>query len=456
MYMKRISIILFSALVSYGLSSCDSRLDVQPTQTIDESQALSTSSGVVTTLLGAYDGLQDGDVYGGAIQYSADLLGDNGEVRFTGTFSTLDEIWRKSVTTTNTQITNTWSETYDVINRVNNVLSAIQIVEEDSRDQVEGEALFIRGALYFELVRLFGKAYNDGDPNANPGVPLVLTPTRSVTDADFVSRATVAAVYTQIISDLTNAETKLEDAEGGSTRATKQAASAMLSRVYLMQGNYAAARDAANRVIESEFFELTSDFDEVFNNNEVNGGAPTSENIFSIIVTTQDGVNDLNTFYASSGFGGRGDIRVLQKHRDLYAPSDVRGGFFYQAGTGTYTGKFTDQFGNVPIIRLAEMYLTRAEANFRLNTSIGATPVADVNAIRTRAGLTPLTTVTLNQILNERKLELAFEGHLLHDTKRTGQAVGSDPFSANRLVLPIPQRERDTNKNLTQNPGYAQ
>ena len=80
--------------------------------------------------------------------------------------------------------------------------------------------------------------------------------------------------------------------------------------------------------------------------------------------------------------------------------------------------------------------------------------LADVNRIRTRAGLGALGTVSLAAILKERKLELAFEGNLLDDIKRNKGAVGTKPFGDNSLVLPIPQREIDTNKNLAQNPGY--
>ena len=100
------------------------------------------------------------------------------------------------------------------------------------------------------------------------------------------------------------------------------------------------------------------------------------------------------------------------------------------------------------------MHLTRAECNQRLGTAIGATPAADVNAIRARAGLGALGTVNLAAILKERKLELAFEGNQLDDIKRNKGAVGTKPFNDNSLVLPIPQREMDTNKSLVQNAGY--
>ncbi len=439
---------LFISASTVMITACDSRLDVKPTQSIEESTALATSQDVEVTLVGAYDGLSSGNLYGGAIQYAGDLLGDDSEVRFGGTFSTLDELWRKNITPTNNQVQLTWLQAYSTINRANNVLASLDKVAASRKASVEGEALFLRGLVYFDLVRLWAKAWGDGDNSANLGVPLVTTPTRAISEADDRARASVAAVYTQIISDLTNAETLLPTrfAEGF---ASKSAAQAILARVYLQQGNYAAARDAANKVITSQDFELTPTFGEAFED-----AANDSEIIFEIAVTDQDGVNDLNTFYAPSTFQGRGDIRVQTKHLALYSANDVRGSFFVRASNNTFTAKFLDQFGNVPVVRLAEMYLIRAESNVRLNTTIGASPLADVNRIRTRAGLTPLTSVNLNAVLFERKLELAFEGQQIQDAKRIRQNVGSLVFNDNRLVLPIPQREIDTNKALVQNPGY--
>lgn len=441
---------LYIGSVGFLLSSCADRLNVVPTQTIEQSQALNTEQDVQITLTGAYDGLSDREVYGGAIQFIGDLVGDNRDVLFGGTYATIDEIWRKAVTPSNTVNRDTWLDSYNAINRVNNVLSALDKVGESSRGNIEGQALFIRGALYFELVKLYGKSWNDGTPSSNPGVPLVLTPTTSITDADYRARNTVAEVYTQVLADLTKAETLLPaEPERGMGFASKGAAAAILARVYLQQQNFAAARDAANRVITSGVYSLEPTFADVFSD-----ATNESEIIFKIIVTDQDGVNDMNTFYASALNQGRGDVRVQTKFRQLYAAGDARGTFFNTAGQNTFTSKFNDQYGDVPVVRLAEMYLVRAETNLRLNTSVGATPLADVNLIRARANATPLTAVDLAAILLERRLELAFEGQQLADIKRTAGTVGTTPYNANNLVLPIPQREIDTNKKLVQNPGY--
>jgi hypothetical protein len=159
----------------------------------------------------------------------------------------------------------------------------------------------------------------------------------------------------------------------------------------------------------------------------------------------------MNTYFASSDFGGRGDIYIELAHFELYEPNDDRLNLFYD---GERTGKWNNQFGNVNIVRLAEMYLTRAEANFREGTSVGDDPLNDINLIRERVDLDPLVTLTLDDILLERHLELAFEGHLIHDIKRTQSNVGDLTFDAPELIFPIPLRELNINPDLQQNDGY--
>ena len=100
------------------------------------------------------------------------------------------------------------------------------------------------------------------------------------------------------------------------------------------------------------------------------------------------------------------------------------------------------------------MYLVRAEANLQEGTTTGATPLEDVNAIRARANADALVAVTIDDILLERELELAFEGVVLHDYKRTQRNIGGLPFNDPDLLMPIPQSARDRNELLTQNPGY--
>jgi hypothetical protein len=195
----------------------------------------------------------------------------------------------------------------------------------------------------------------------------------------------------------------------------------------------------------------------------------TQESIFEIQQNDQNNAgtsNDgLTTFYASLPVNGvsvgRGDVQVNNAFRDLYDVNDarrrellylgVKGG-----GARLYSGKWVDFGANIPVIRLAEMHLIRAECNFRLGSATGAAPIADINAIRARAGapLLDATKLTLDDILRERQLELAFEGVRIHDIKRLKQSTGTFAWNAPKLVLPIPKRERDANDALTQNEGY--
>jgi hypothetical protein len=100
------------------------------------------------------------------------------------------------------------------------------------------------------------------------------------------------------------------------------------------------------------------------------------------------------------------------------------------------------------------MYLIRAESNYRLGTTIGLSPLDDINLVRERSGATLFLFVDLDIILMERKRELSFEGFALFDAKRLKQNIGSLPYDANNLILPIPRREMDVNPNLVQNDGY--
>jgi hypothetical protein len=449
---KNIKYSLFACSLALTVLSCGGKLDVDPTQSISETNALATEKDVQVTLIGAYDGMSDIDVYGGAFQFTTELMGDDREVVFGGTYANMDEIWRKAITTSNTQTQATWLDSYSAINRANNVLSALDKVGTANKAEVEGQARFIRGAIYFGLVKLWGKTWGDGDNATNLGVPLVLTPTRGITDKDNIARTPVAQVYAQIIDDLTKAKGLLKGEDAGF--ATSAGATALLSKVYLMQQDYTKARDAANDVIKNSGKSLVSSFSDAFLDD-----ANDDEVIWRIIVSDQDGGNAMKTFYATTGNQGRGDVRVQNKHFQLYAPdtlTDTRAKFFTAQGSNRMTSKFNQRFNDVSVIRLAEMYLIRAECNFRLNTTVGATPLADINEIRGRAGASNLTAANLNlaAILKERKLELAFEGHQLDDIKRTRGAVGTLQWNANNLVLPIPQREMDTNKSLVQNAGY--
>lgn len=437
-------------IIMTAMLGCDGLLDTDPKQSIDAEQALTNAENVKSVLIGAYDSVGDDDLYGGWLMMTADFLAADDEFDFTGTFFGPRQIWLKQQEYDNSQLTATWIAAYDAINILNNVLSGLDLLEEDDRDRVEGEAKLLRAMVYFDLIRLYAPTYESGAANSGPGVPLVLTPTREINDDSNVERAPVAEVYQQILSDLTSARDLLPDVNPvRSYYGNSMVASAVLSRVHLQMGNYSDARDEASRVIESGNYALTDTYAGAFNNTE-----NSSEDIFAMQNSAQDGVNSMFTFYSADS---RGDVDINQAHLDEYESGDARLDLFYSdpSNGATRAGKWEDGVnGNVNLIRLAEMYLTRAEANFRLSQAVGDTPANDLNRIRARADLGPVLLPDLDDILRERKLELMFEGNLLHDLKRTQRGVGSRPYDDDELVLPVPRRELDANPNLCQNSGY--
>ena len=414
---------------------------------------------VTVTLIGAYDGAQGATVYGGDIMVLNEVIGNGENINFTGTFAGLSDAFKAQMVANNGNALGTWTSSYNTINRINNVLTALDKVTSSAsrKSSVEGQALFLRGSIYFELVKLYAKPVGDGDYAVNPGVPLVLTATGNVTEADYKARATVKAVYDQVIIDLVKAESLLPSSN--TIYATKWSAAAQLSRVYLALKSYTEAGAAANRVITGSGKTLATEIGKNWFTFINNGGSTPGEYLFSMKMTAQDGTNALNTYFGRtistiSGTAGRSDCKIKAAHLTQYETGDKRKDYFILSGGNYYSMKHLDRLGDVPVVRLSEMYLTRAEANQRNTTAVGATPLSDVNAIRTRAGLPALTAVTLAAILKERKLELAFEGQFLPDSKRTQTAVGTLAWNSPKLIMPIPQREMDVNKQLVQNEGY--
>jgi len=429
---------LYSAIII--LASCSKELNTTPTQNIDANAALKTSDDVKAALTGAYADFGNVDFYGGRIFLEADLLANVNDFSWAGTYQGMTQISNKAIPVDNGYVRDAWLTGYRAINDANNVLSTVSAVDAKDSASVAGQAKFIRGASYFELVKRFAKAWNDGDPAANLGVPLVLIPTTLITEQSKLKRNTVAEVYQQVIKDLSDAEVSSDN---------PAAAAAILARVYLQQGNYLNALAAADSAITKSRAKLTPTYAEAF------VAANSSEDIFAIKVTPTSGTQGFNEFYDASQ---RGDITINDNYLTSYDPADDRLNLFYHSENNgpVYSLKFAELYGNVHTIRLAEMLLIRAECNFRLGTSTGAAPATDINAIRARAKLSPYAAgeLTLDDILKERKFELAFEGFALDDIKRLQQSVGNLLWNSPKLIFPIPKREILANTNLVQNESY--
>jgi tetratricopeptide (TPR) repeat protein len=448
--MNRLISIISTVVLCGIFTGCDKYLDLEPSQNISENIALISDDNVKHVLTGAYSEFALPGIYGGNILRNAELLGGNGEIQWVGTYIDPRQIFNKTMIATNSEADAHWEDSYKVINSTNNILSALAVVNDADRDRVQGEALFLRSLMYFDLVRFFALQYETGATNTQLGVPLVLTPTQGITAGSFVTRNTVEEVYTQVITDLLTAASKLP--KDNDVYASSGAANALLARVYLQKGDYANARDAANAVISSGAYTLMPAYADVFNNDN-----NTTEDIFATQITPQDRFSSMTEFFSVPQYGGRdGDIDILDAHLALYSDADQRKALFFIGNGAERCGKWNNQFGVVNLIRLAEMYLIRAECNIRLSTNVGDTPLADYNVIHTRAGLNPAASVSLDDILYERRLELAFEGFKIHDLRRLHEGVSSYTYNDPKLVFPIPDREIQANPNLKpqQNPGY--
>lgn len=431
-----------------AFASCEKALDIDPRQDISAELALSSPQDVENALTGGFAVMGYAQLYGTNLILVPELLANDDYIQWVGTFDSYQDVAdRSTMLATNAEATRTWSAAYRAINIANTVMSSLDIFSDpQQRNSAESRALFIRAVMHFELVRLYALPYVAGGANGQPGIPLVLQAVKTTDDLHTSkARNTVAEVYTQVENDLTAAITR----DPGNF-----AAMGMLARVYLQEGKNAEARDMANTVITTGGYELAG-LEEPFRVDH------SDENIFEIeqdeqvnAGTSNDG---LATFFSSLPDNyGRADVRVAPAFAATFLPTDLRRTQLMYPGRagGLFTRKWSDYYDNIPVIRLTEMYLIRAESNLRLGTTVGAAPVSDINAIRVRAGLTPLVVVTIGQVLEEREKELAFEGFRLHDYKRTQRPIGSRPYNSPELILPIPDREMNANPELVQNEGY--
>lgn len=435
--------------------SCENRLDTEPEQSLTTENAFDTPEKVVNILIGTYAQAGQGASYGGQLYTIAELLVNDQELGWNGTFTDPGEFNNKAINTNNTFVTNLWLNGYDISNQANIVLDNLDVFDNlDRKNSVEGQAKFLRAVTYFDLLRFFSKHNNNSINNDELGVPIVREPVIQLEDVTYPSRNTIGEVYDFIINDLEDAIVLLPETNG--VFASSLAAKSLLARIYLQIGNYEQARDLSNEVIQSGRYILTENLDDAYNNDD-----NSTEDIFAWQVTDSDGTNSMNTFWATDRFGGRPgnpDISIEDAFFRIFDDAnDARASYFYidsETGSGIASYKWIFGNSNIPFIRLPEMYLIRAESNFILNTTIGATPLTDVNIVRNRSNAFILPDITYVDIILERLRELSFEGHKLHDFKRLEISIGDLPFDDNRLVLPIPQREININPNLEQNDGY--
>jgi hypothetical protein len=387
-------------------------------------------------------------------------------------------------TGTNSEVTNWWVSSYKLIKNANDVIAYVPGINMDvnSRNNIVGNARFLRGMAYFDLVRAYGD------------VPLLLAP-YSDTVPLYPKRTAAAQVYAQVIADLQYAEAncvhmaQIPAASIGMV--SSEAASAMLARVYLQHGStsYANASDNQNALTECNkviayaqanpaVLTLVSSYASIFNVSTKNG----PECLFSIqFGAAPNAVNLTNRMFDPTTlptYGGYGSLIALNSYYNSFDPEDT---IRRNAEVGTVSGgyhwisKYRDPGvkagasgrNNFIVLRYADVLLMQSEALNNINPA-DPTKFNGINQVRTRAGLadkllnftnTPASSDFVNALVNERAWELGCEGQRRWDLIRLGKyqsikAAQGYTIDNNHLLFPLPQSELDVNPNLVQNPGY--
>lgn len=444
--MKTRFIYLFYILL---FTSCSSFLEVDPKSSISGEGIIKDETSANAAISGVYDALRS--YYSVNYQSIAYLSGDN--VQWTGSQSQVQEFINHKVNPENATIASTWNGIYTTINRTNNVIGAIVNYEGDGipttvKDKVLGQAYAIRGLAYFDLVRAWG------------GVPLITEPTGKVGDNIGIARSTVEQTYQQVLDDLNLAEGLLTSTTDRFAF-TKKTVWALKARYYLYRKNWEKAREYATLLIDDQSnYELIAPYYAFFKN-DVTG---TRESVFELFYST----NEPNTHRAQWQPQTNGGTRQ-------WAPSDPLIALLTNASTAGarsvliakdnqnrwYGDLYYRSTGADPtyVIRIAELYLIRAEAYAELDEYNLA--LADLNKVRKRALLPDnLFTTSKSDLLlwieNERRLEFAFEAHRWFDLVRTGRAQQVLGIGESfRLFLPIPYSQILADPALKQNPGYS-
>jgi len=423
-------------------------LDVQPLSSIPAEEAFKDKAGVERGIVGAYSSFQSFSYYGRTYGIFSDLAADNLSHPPNATSTDYSEVDNNSILPENGAVGGIWSALYEGINIANNVIAQVPDVpgmSGEERNTALAELYFIRALNHFNLMNYFG------------AIPLKTRPTIGVNNVN-VPRDNVSAVYSQIIADLEFAADFLPASSSRKIRASKQAANALLARVYLYQKDYQNAIASATEVIDNGGYTLLNNYGDLFATDE------SAESIFEIDFTALNR-NRIAEYNFPLVLNGRREVAPAAEFLQRYTVGDTRyAATIALAGTQPYVIKYDDLStgsDNVIVLRLADMYLIRAEAAARSGGDV-QTIKDDLNLIRTRAHVPAVTATAYSDLLTaieaERRLEFAFEGHRWFDLVRTGRAVEvlNTVTNDNQTLFPIPQSEilTNTNPGMTQNPGY--
>lgn len=445
--MKKIT--YFFILLTLTLGSCQNVLDVRPTDAISAEDAINDKTGVDRAITGSYNALHSTGSYGRNQIIAQDLAADN--LTWTGTTQDYAQIANNTIPSDNGVVDGIWSANFDCINRVNNVLVRLPEIEDltlEERYMYGGDGLFLRALCYSNLVGFFG------------GVPIKTEPTLDLSNID-QARGTIEDVYAQIVADLTVAKYVLPESRKVGF-ASSYSARALLARVYLTifhlsnNPDFAALAIAeADTVINEGGYSLAPTYASLFNGN-------TTESIFEVIFDAQNS-NRLAQYFFPRSLTGRYEVSPTAQFIENYTAADTNrfnASITYDETNLPFGIKYKDITAGtdrVYVLRLAEMYLIRAEAlaytngNFELIKN-------NIDIVRSRAGLSPTTAIDYPElraaILNERRHEFPFEGQRWSDLIRTKNATTVLGIDEKYTLFPIPLTEMQTNKKMVQNPGY--
>jgi len=459
------------------ISSCDGILDIDPQQSIASEQALTTPEGIKANLADIYSSYKNVLLYGRDFVATSEALADN-----TFVIDRAGGRYVQQAANSPTANLGNWATAYATINEINLMLEALPNVVGATPtfiNETEGQILTLRALLYFDLMRAY--AY---EPNMAPagldngGVPLALTGVLTPGQIELLPRASVADVYAQIYSDLNVAITKAPlQAAGVKYYVTRTFATALFAKVALYNQDYVTAEQLATDAI------ALGSLVPVAAANIVAGWRLNNhpESLFEIGFTTPGetiGVNESITsafasrltLTATTPATGNGAVVPTAAFLALYAGTDVRKAL-YQNGLRTPIAmectKFLHKTGttymdNIPVMRVSEVYLIRAEARARKAAPDEPGAISDLNLIAARVPIvydgSTTGTALVDAIIAQRRLELAFEGDRWFDLKRRGapliKSTGNLLFDDYRRLAPIPVREIQINPNLVQNSGY--
>ena len=455
----RFSHILSLLLLPGLLMVACKKLEVKPPDLVDPSVAIKSEQDVKDLLNGCYTVLRDDGFMGGQVAVTSELMSDvvNG-VPLTGDYLNIFNFNTTGIGTITTQYT----KPYTVIQRANNTLENLSLVTANKND-VEGQARFMRAFSYFEMIKLFAQPWGFTAENSQLG--LVIKTKSDLETA--LPRGTVKEVYDMIISDLNAAQNLLLAVNGNYPG--NLAAKAMLARVYFQMNKFDSAYKYANQVISSGQFAF--DNTAAFVTNRFSS-PKTTEAIFWMVNEAGQGAsfgrlrNNANTDQSmgitiTKNAYEAGALNANDRRRAWYKDSLVAATL-----TDIYSiKKYNHPSFILPVIHITEMKLTRAESAAELGQNL-ATAIGDINDITNRAyggtmaalpGGAAAATIKA-RVRSERALEMVFEsGDRLQQIKRIGAKGESSssrtaPWNCRGMILQFPATETNVNSQFIQNP----